>query len=83
LDKLIGKSAFDIFSDPKFKPIFDTISVAVEKRICSNETLYSPLRGKQVRIKGYPLDDCYVFYSSILPAKEEVLAELRRELKAR
>jgi len=72
-----------IFSGPQFEPIFDKIKVGLVERVSTNETLYSPLRGKQVRIKGYPLEDCYFFSSSVLPSKEEILAELRSELKLR
>jgi hypothetical protein len=53
-----------------------------EKTIC-DATIYSPLRGKQVKIKGHPLDDCYYFYSVSLPSKEELMEELREVLNKR
>lgn len=82
-ETLIGKSALDVFSDARFKLIFDKIKRGVEKKMSINETIYSPLRGKQIVIKGYPLEDCYYFATTVLPAKDEVLGELREELNAR
>jgi hypothetical protein len=80
-DELPGKSALEFFTDPKFQPIFDKLKNGVENRLACNLTAYSPLRGKQVNIKGYPLEDCYFFSTSILPAKDEILADLRDQLK--
>src|SRR5688572_21089610 len=40
-DKLIGKSALEVFSDAKFKAIFDNIQSAVENRSPCDCTLYS------------------------------------------
>jgi hypothetical protein len=79
-DKLIGKSALEIFSDSKFNTIFENVQSAVVNRSPCDCTLYSPLRGRQVNIKGYPLEDCYYFSTTILPGKEEVLADLREQL---
>lgn len=82
-DNLIGVSALAFFSEAKFKPVFDKIKAGLETRITCDVTLYSPLRGRQVRIKGYPLEDCYYFCSIIVPGKDEIIAELRTELKSR
>lgn len=79
-DKLIGRSALEVFSDVKFEPIFDNIQSAVENRSPCDCTVYSPLRGRQVNIKGHPLEDCYYFSTIVLPGKEEVLADLREQL---
>jgi hypothetical protein len=59
------------------------IENSVNNRTTCDETIYSQLRGRQVKIKGYPLNDCYYFYSITLPAKEELLDELRQELNKR
>lgn len=80
-DMLIGKSALEVFKDPKFLPIFEKIRNGVETKSACSADLYSPLRGKQIKITGYPLEDCYYFSTLILPAKEELIEELRIELK--
>jgi hypothetical protein len=83
IEQLIGQSALDAFKHSRFEPVFDKIKNGVEHRTACHEIIYSPLRGAQVTIKGYPLSDCYFFSSSIMPAKEEVLEELRVVLKRR
>jgi hypothetical protein len=80
-NSLIGKSALEVFKDARYQAMFDKIKEGVENKISLNTTVYSPLRGRQVNIKGYPLEDCYYFSATILPAKEEVLADLRAQLK--
>ena len=80
-ETLIGKNALEVFRDPKFMTIFDKIMYAVEHKTSCRATIYSPLRGKQIKLSGYPLEDCYYFSTVILPSKAEVLEELTTELK--
>lgn len=77
---LLGKSALEVFKDAKFKPIFDKIQHSLDNKTICNATIYSPLRGKQVTVKGFPLEDCYYFYTVVLPSKAELMDELREEL---
>ena len=79
----IGKSALDVFKDPKFKTIFDSIAHGVNTKSFCNATVYSPLRGGQVNIKGHPLEDCYFLSALALPSKDDLLDELRQELNRR
>jgi hypothetical protein len=83
MDKLIGQSALEVFKDVRFEPIFEKIKYSVETKIHCHAIMYSPLRGAQVNIKGYPLEDCYCFSCTIMPSKEQVLEELRGVLNRR
>lgn len=79
-EHLIGKNALEVFKDSRFKTIFERIQKdVVDKKAC-NTIIYSPLGGGQISIKGYPLEDCYYFSLLILPSKDELLEELRKEL---
>lgn len=83
VQNLLGKNALEVFKHDRFKAIFEKIQNAVEQKIICDATIYSPLRGKQVKIKGYPLEDCYYFASVVLPSKDELINELREELNKR
>ena len=83
IDKLVGRSALDAFNNVRFEPIFEKIKYGVETKTSCYATVYSPLRETQVNIKGYPLEDCYYFSSTIMPSKEQVLEELRGVLNRR
>ena len=37
----------------------------------------SPITRQRMNIRGYSIKDCYLFYSSILPNKDELMNELR------
>lgn len=78
---LVGRSALTLFRDTQFKPIFDELAYSVNRRIAFQTVLYSPLRYKQVKVTGFPLDDCYFFSSIPLPGKDEVVDDLRTILK--
>lgn len=82
-DTLIGRSAIDAFKEPKFDNIFAKLQRGVVERIALNESVHSPLRGQQIKIKGYPLLDCYFFSVTTFPGKVEIVGELRQELKRR
>lgn len=82
-DKLIGQSAIEIFSDSRFYSVFEKIRHSVATKIPLHTIVDSPLRGRQIVLKGYPLQDCYYFSAGVLPGKQEVLDELREELKRR
>lgn len=82
-DQLIGKSAVEIFSDARFYAVFDKIKYAVQTKNPLHAVFESPLRGRKIVLKGHPLEDCYYFSAAILPAKHEIIDELREELKRR
>lgn len=79
-EELIGRSALEVFKDPLFNDVFEKLTYNLEKKLPLDVTTYSPLRTSQTRIKGYPLNDCYVFCSVPMPATADVLKELRDEL---
>lgn len=80
-EELMGRSALEIFKDPMFREVFDRLSYNFNHKLPLDVAVYSPLRISQTRIKGYPLEDCYMFYSIPMPAKADVVNELREELK--
>lgn len=82
-EELVGADAKPIFKDPKFGALYDRLADKVNEKSPLDVTVYSPLRGGQTRIKGYPMDDCYIFWSVAMPAKADVMDELRNELKKR
>jgi hypothetical protein len=82
-DKLIGQNVFEVFRDKRFEQIFLGIKGDVDRRVAIHKIVESPLRGSQVILKGIPLEDCYYFTATIVPAKIEVLNELRDELNKR
>ncbi len=82
-EEMIGRSALEISKSPVFNEVFEMLSYHLFKKLPLEVTTYSPLRVSQTRIKGYPLHDCYVLCSIPLPAKAEVMNELREELKKR
>jgi hypothetical protein len=83
VQNLLGKNALEVFKHDRFKSIFEKIRSAVDQKTICDAIIYSPLRGRQVKIKGYPLEDCYYFASVVLPSKEELMDELREELNRR
>lgn len=82
-NRLVGNSALEVFRDSKFSEIFAEIREDVDEKRAISKTVVSPLRGSQVILKGYPLKDCYCFSATAIPAKIEVLNELRGELARR
>jgi hypothetical protein len=60
---------------------FLSLKHKAENGINSELTTYSPLTRQRLFIRGYVLKDCYLFTSTILPSKDELLTELRSTLK--
>jgi hypothetical protein len=80
-EETVGRSAPKIFKDPVFLEVFDKLSNHLDKKLPLEVATCSPLRTSQTRVKGYPLDDCYMFCSIPMPAKADIMNELRAELK--
>lgn len=80
-ENLVGQNALEKFADPKFQAIFDEITYSVKNKLPLDKILFSPLRTSQVRLTGFPLEDCYYFSSIPIPDKDDVLKELRDQLK--
>ena len=78
---LVGKSALDAFRDPKFQQVFELIQIGIERRTSAVSTIYMPMYGQKIIVRGYALNDCYFFSTCTLPGKDELIQELREELK--
>lgn len=62
---------------------FAQMKLNIEKGINVNFVTTYPLTGKRLNIKGYVPEDCYVFIGAMLPAKDELMSELRKFLSRR
>jgi hypothetical protein len=82
-EDLIGKSARAVFTGEKFKAVFDKLDEGLQKKISIEAVLYSPMRNSNINVKGFPLEDCYYFSVAVLPGKQEVVDDLRSELRKR
>jgi PAS domain-containing protein len=79
-EELIGKNIWDEFDELGYDPSFRELRLKMEKRVTTNMIVVSPIHGRRQNITGYALDDCLYFSSSILPDKENLIEELRKEL---
>ena len=77
---LAGKNMWVEFKELAADPNFILLRKNMEKRIATNMVAISPVNGKRLNITGYPLEDCYYFSASILPDKDDLIHELRKEL---
>lgn len=80
-ENLIGKNMWDEFRELTSDPTFILMRKNTERGLATNIITTSPVTGQKLNIIGYPLKDCYLFTSSILPKKEDLLDELRNALK--
>ena len=79
--QIIGKNMWDHFSELALDTAFLKMKQDTEQGQAVNFTTTSPITGQRLNIVGYPLKDCYFFYASQLPKKDELLNELRAELE--
>ncbi|MCE3258774.1 MAG: hypothetical protein K0S12_415 [Bacteroidetes bacterium] len=82
-EKLIGKNMWTTFPPLKNDATFKELKERTEKGIESSFTTISPLTGQKIHITGQVLKDCYLFTSSVLPKKEDVIEDLKRTLHKR
>ncbi|MBC8051950.1 MAG: hypothetical protein H7Y13_02700 [Sphingobacteriaceae bacterium] len=77
-DEVVGTSAFaGIEVDPEYSLFLKK----VENGSVATINTISPATRKRVSVTGYPLEDCYYFAVSVLPDKEDLMNELRSQLK--
>jgi hypothetical protein len=76
-DSLSGKNMWDYFPELANAGDFVKLKQNMEAGIHVNITTTSPINGHRLNIVGYPIRDCYFFYASQLPQKENLLNELR------
>jgi hypothetical protein len=78
---LIGKNMWEAFRELAQDPVFMRLKLDTEKGLHVNCTTTSPINGQRLNIVGYPLKDCYFFYASELPKKDELMSELRSAME--
>lgn len=79
-ENLKGKNMWTQFPQLETDANFSMIKENTEKGTSTNTIITSPITGQRINVVGYPLTDCFFFFSSILPTKEDLLLELRKEL---
>ena len=80
-EDIIGKNMWQEFKELAIDPSFLLLKKNTEKGLNTNLITTSPINSQRLNIIGYPLKDCYFFSSSILPKKEDLIDELRHELR--
>lgn len=78
---MVGKNMWQYFSELSADFVFQKMKQETENGLSVNFTTTSPINGQRLNIVGYPLKDCYFFYASQLPRKDELLNELRSTLE--
>ncbi len=74
---LDGKNLWDTFAELAEDLSFMQMKTDMETGKAVNFITTSPVTGQRLKVNGYSLKDCYLFYTSILPKKDELLNELR------
>lgn len=80
---LVGKNMWHNFKELAMDPAFLRMKADIENGKKINFITNSPINNQRLNIIGYPLSDCYFFYASKLPRKDELMSELRAELEKR
>ena len=76
----IGKNIWVKFPALTADPGFSILKKNMEAGLPTNLTTSSPITGHRINIIGHALSDCYLFFSTIIPNKAELLNELRNEM---
>lgn len=79
-DTLEGRNMWTAFPELAEDLSFTQMKTDVENGKTINFITTSPLTNKRLNITGYGLKDCYLFYASVLPNKDDLLNELRQTL---
>jgi hypothetical protein len=80
-EDLLGKNMWTTFTELNEDPYFVQMKIDVEKGKPINFVSNSPLTNQRLNVVGTRLKDCYFFYSSILPKKDELMNELRQSMQ--
>ena len=78
---IIGKNMWVLFPELNQDAAFLQMKKDIEAGRHSAFTTISPVTGQRLHIKGWAISDCYFFTASILPIKEDLLNELRSEMR--
>jgi hypothetical protein len=80
--KLIGSNIGGSLQDKmQIDSQFKSFIKMVREGNSANITTISTISNKRVNVTGYPLEDCYYFAVTILPDKDDLMNELRTQLK--
>jgi hypothetical protein len=80
---LIGQNMWERFPKLAADPSFVTLRKNLEDNIATNFRTVSPLTSLRLNISGIRLEDCYYCTSSVLPNREDLLDDLRKQIKFR
>ena len=80
-EDLVGKNMWAEFPELAVDPSFILLKKNTEKGLDTNIVTTSPINSQRLNIVGKPLKDCYFFFSTILPNKDELINELRGQLE--
>jgi PAS domain S-box-containing protein len=80
VENIIGKNLWDVFPELDGNPLYKMMKKNIENGIVVNQVTNSPVNGQRVNVVGYALEDCYFFSSSVVPDKQDLLQELRKQL---
>jgi hypothetical protein len=77
---LLGRNMWATFPELLLDTNYIKLKANCEQGINTNVVLTSPVTGQRLNLRCIVLNDCYVFFSTILPDKAELLNELRTEI---
>jgi hypothetical protein len=80
---LVGQNMWERFPKLAADPNFVTLRKNLEDNIVTNFRTVSPLTALRLNISGFRLEDCYYCTSSVLPNREDLLDDLRKQMKFR
>jgi hypothetical protein len=78
---LAGKNMWRTFPELGMDPMFKTLRERSEQGLDSDLTTVSPLTFQRINVTGQVLQDCYLFTASIVPRREDVISDLKSELR--
>lgn len=79
-DNLVGKNMWEEFPELVNDPSFMILKNNTDKGVETNLVTTSPINSQKLNILGFPLKDCTLFFSIILPNKQDLIHELRDQL---
>jgi hypothetical protein len=80
---LLGRNMWASFPELLLDANYIKLKANCEQSLNTNVILTSPVTGQRLNVRCIVLNDCYAFFSTILPDKGELLNELRNEIAKR
>lgn len=79
-ENLVGKNMWEQFPTLKHDIFFTEFKSKLESKGVFAGVSTSPITGQKLNVAGYALEDCYYCTASILPNKDELISDLRKQL---